>query len=170
MRRYGSTNLQEAAIRYATETSLTSTFDVFLSHASEDRGVVLGVKAMMEGEGLSTYIDWLDDPQLDRSRVTRATAERLRLRMNRSRELVYVSSQTSSHSRWMPWELGYFDGHRPDHVSILPVIDLAEAPFRGIEFLSLYPIIERVEFQDLRTRFARERGDTYESLLARSRH
>ena len=70
----------ERILREARQTSATS-FDVFLSHAKLDAQLVLGVKTVLERSGQSVYIDWLDDPQLDRSSVTPATAERLRNRM-----------------------------------------------------------------------------------------
>jgi hypothetical protein len=44
----------------------------------------------------------------------------------------------------MPWELGYFDGFRPDHVAVLPVTATASANFVGQEYLRLYPYFENV--------------------------
>lgn len=40
--------------------------------------LILGVKAVLETMNLTVYVDWLDDPQLDRGKVTSSTAERLR--------------------------------------------------------------------------------------------
>jgi hypothetical protein len=115
---------------------------VFLSHCMEDADVIFGIKTLIEREGLRVYVDWIDDPQADRSRVTPATAKLLRERMKHSRELIYASSHTSSSSKWMPWELGYFDGRRPGHVSILPIVEYTGQPFAGVEYLGLYPTIE----------------------------
>ncbi|TGS08549.1 outer membrane beta-barrel protein, partial [Mesorhizobium sp. M1C.F.Ca.ET.187.01.1.1] len=39
----------------------------------------------------------------------RGTAELLRTRMRQSKTLIYVHSNNSPGSRWMPWELGFFD-------------------------------------------------------------
>jgi hypothetical protein len=120
-------------------------YDIFLSHAYEDAEVIAGIKVMLEADGLSVYVDWLDDPQADRSQVTPATAEMLRERMRMSRFLLFVSSKASPNSRWMPWELGYFDGFRPDRVGVLPVVDSTSAGFRGQEYLGLYPTYELVD-------------------------
>jgi hypothetical protein len=156
----GSLYLAHAELRKAASTSRDARFDVFLSHASEDARIIAGVKALLEQEGLSVYVDWLQDPQLDRTRVNAATAELLRVRMNRSGYLLYASSNSSSNSKWMPWELGYFDGRRPGHVGILPIVASAGETFLGVEYLGLYPLIERVRFQRGGTMFARSTSDT----------
>lgn len=52
--------------------------------------------------------------------------------------LVYVITANSRRSRWMPWELGYFDGFR-GRVFIYPVDDAAERNAQGIEYLRIYP-------------------------------
>ncbi len=56
-------------------------FDVFLSHSSKDAEVILGIKLLLEGQGLSVYVDWIVDTQLDRTKVNAETAETLRDRM-----------------------------------------------------------------------------------------
>lgn len=56
---------------------------------------------------------------------------------------MYVSSKSSSTSRWMPWELGYFDGMRPGKVAILPIVEASDSEYTGLEFVGLYPTVER---------------------------
>ncbi|HEX8381811.1 MAG TPA: hypothetical protein VF592_00405 [Sphingomonas sp.] len=119
----------------------TRTYDVFLSHSVRDAEVVLGVKLILEDNNRSVYVDWLEDPQLDRSRVNAATAERIRLRMRSCRSLVYLHTENSGTSTWMPWELGFFDGFR-GAVAILPVTRSAQQDFRGQEYLGIYPWID----------------------------
>jgi len=167
MSKHGSVRLAEADLRAPRRTPMTQTFDIFLSHYSEDADIIAGVKALMEADGLRVYVDWLEDPQLDRTRVTAENARTLRMRMDHSRQLVYASSRTSSNSRWMPWELGYFDGHHQGHVSILPMVEPARPAFTGIEFLGLYPVLERIPFQDHRTRFARRNQPSGVTTLAK---
>ena len=41
----------------------------------------------------------------------------------------------------MPWELGYFDGFRPEKVSVLPLTFEENEEFKGQEYLELYPTI-----------------------------
>ena len=114
-------------------------FDVFLSHSSaEDEEFLLGVKALLEDEDLSVYVDRYSDPHLSPDRVTRATAFLLRKRLRASASLVYAYSSHSTMSRWMPWELGFFDGMgRP--VAVLPVVPSSKSDFRKEEYLGLYP-------------------------------
>jgi hypothetical protein len=40
-------------------------YDIFLSHSSRDKPLMLGVKQRLEEEGFVVYIDWIDDPTLD---------------------------------------------------------------------------------------------------------
>jgi hypothetical protein len=129
------TLLREAA------ATLETSFDVFLSHSIKDADVILGVVAALKNQGLKVYVDWLVDPQMDRSRVTPETAERLRQRMRQSAALVYAHSNQSGSSKWMPWELGYFDGFR-SAVAILPIAQTTQESFSGQEYLGLYPYID----------------------------
>jgi hypothetical protein len=154
----GYLNLAEAELRKSARTPRETYFDIFLSHAAEDAGVIAGVKALLEKDGMSVYVDWLEDPQLDRSHVTPATAGLLRGRMNHSGYLLYASSKASPDSRWMPWELGFFDGRRPGHIGILPIVGVAGQDFVGLEYLGLYPLIERISFRALGRRFGRRTG------------
>ena len=164
--------LAEAEIRKSARAAGDAAFDIFLSHSSEDAEVIVGVKAILEQEGLSVYVDWLEDPQLDRTLVTPATARVLRSRMNHSGYLLYASSRSSSRSKWMPWELGYFDGRRPGRVGILPIVATPGSSFQGLEYLGLYPKVERIRFERLGTRFghriAAGRADVLKDL-ARTR-
>src|SRR2546421_12943190 len=109
---YQTRSYAEAELRKSAATPLSTTFDVFLSHSFLDAQIILGVKELLEAEGLRVYVDWIEDAQLDRSRVTAKTADLLRNRMRHSESLIFATSATSSQSKWMPWELGYFDGFK----------------------------------------------------------
>ena len=118
-------------------------FDIFLSHSSKDKQLILGVKQLIEDSGYSVYIDWVDDPELDRTNVNKHTAEQLRTRMKQSKFLVYVDSDNAKSSKWMPWELGYFDGYNSEKLGILVIRDSSNEIYIGQEYLNLYPIIEK---------------------------
>src|SRR5712691_2792308 len=107
------------AIEFEAETA----YDVFLSHSSRDKPLVLGVKSRLEEEGFAVYVDWIDDAVLDRTAVTPENARRLRLRMKRCLSLLYLATSSASYSKWMPWEVGYFDGLGEKPIGILPVLD-----------------------------------------------
>lgn len=131
----------EAALR---NTPLRDSYDIFLSHSFQDAELVLGVKKLLETGGRSVYVDWIDDYQLDRSKVDSSTASLLRRRMQQSRSFVYAYSVASTHSKWMPWELGYFDGLRDGkQIAVMPLTAYRGDSVAGQEYLGLYAPIER---------------------------
>ena len=122
-------------------------FDVFLSHSVKDAELVLGVVHILEDMGQKVYVDWVVDKQLSRDSVTKETAEILRNRMKQSSRLLYLATQNASSSKWMPWELGYFDGLKSGKVAILPLVDSAYGSFQGQEYLGLYPALNKDELR-----------------------
>lgn len=132
--------------RQATRDS--ESFDVFLSHSINDADLVLGIKHLLEGRGLSVYVDWDTDTQLDRRAVSSETADLLRRRMRQSASLIYLATESASTSKWMPWELGYFDGLRNGLVAVMPVTDHENDTFSGQEYLGLYPKITKDTYQN----------------------
>jgi hypothetical protein len=117
-------------------------FDIFLSHAREDEELVCGVLALFELLGMTVYVDWIIDRELDREAVTSDHASIIRRRMQSSAVMVVLTTKNSIDSVWMPWELGYFDGRNPGKIVILPIVEDARSGFRGREFLGLYPVLE----------------------------
>ena len=140
--RNASRRLEELA-----KTSGAKSFDVFLSHSYRDAqslgaNQLLKLKVLLEKLGLSVYVDWIVDGDLDRSQVTTSTAARIRRRMDQSKCLMFATSASSSSSKWMPWELGYKDGSS-SRVAILPVVDQRKTKFYGQEHLGLYPFVTK---------------------------
>lgn len=136
-------NVAEAQLKIDSLRALTG-FDVFLSHSSRDAQLIYGLRALLMAQGLTVYVDWITDPQLDRSRVSSSTAALLRERMRASKSLIYATSRAASKSRWMPWELGFFDAAKGgDRVSILPIENFGSGSFDGEEYLGLYRTIEK---------------------------
>lgn len=119
-------------------------YDIFLSHCFKDANTVLGLSALLEEMGYLIYIDWINDPQLDRGKTLKSTAERLKLRMQHSKCLFYAFTQNYNDSIWMPWELGYFDGKK-ERAAILPIDDkdLSTESYVGSEYLGLYPYVTK---------------------------
>ena len=89
-------------------------------------------------------MDWIEDAQLNRSKVDKGTAETLRNRMDNCNSLFYVASGNSALSKWMPWELGYFDALKKK-VAILPILesDSVTNVYNGQEYLGLYPYVAK---------------------------
>jgi len=117
-------------------------YDIFLSHSYADKDLALLLKKEIESLKFTVYLDWYDDPELDRANVTKATADRLRETMKNSKCLFYATSINSKHSAWMPWECGYADGLK-GKVAICPATKTqTESSYKGQEYLGLYPYID----------------------------
>jgi hypothetical protein len=151
-------------LRKSATAPVSTQYDIFLSHSREDATVIAGVKTLLEGEDLKVYVYWIEEGQSER--VTVATAANLRMRMNNCHALIYASSQASPNSKWMPWELGYFDGHKPGRVAIMPLPSSALTGFTGQEYLALYPNVERIQWQSGRRSLGISTGDTTARDLA----
>ena len=143
-RSYVSKSASQILIEDSARFSDTDRYDVFLSHSYQDADAIYGVKKIIESLGLSVYVDWIEDAGLDRGKVTTRTAQVLRQRMKVSSCLVYAHSSNATHSVWMPWELGYFDGIKPGYVWILPIVTQDDSEFKGQEYLGLYPPVEKL--------------------------
>jgi len=135
----------KSAVRIFAESARTfdssKKYDIFLSHSIKDSDLILGLKGMIEDLGYSVYVDWVDDPGLDRSKVSKETAKKLKDKMNSSKSLFFVTTDNSDSSRWMPWECGYFDGIK-EKVAIVPVKEFSYTnEYNGQEYLGLYPYV-----------------------------
>ena len=107
----------------------------FLCHSHKDREAALGLKAIIEEQGGSLYIDWLDEGMPESP--NRETAERIRKKIVECDFFLFLATANSTASRWCPWEIGYADGKKPsDAIVIVPTTD--QGRFYGNEYLQLY--------------------------------
>lgn len=148
----------------ALEFSEYKTYDIFISHSYSDADEILKLKQTIEDMGFIMYVDWIEDAQLDRSKVNKETAKLLRSRMKQCKSLFFVTSVSSPDSRWMPWELGYFDALK-QRVAILPILESSTVTneYKGQEYLGLYPYItkDRPKGGDKPTLWVHEDSNTY---------
>jgi nucleoside 2-deoxyribosyltransferase len=112
-------------------------YDIFLSHAAQDGEEADKVRAILIDAGFRVYCDRHDDPMMKHDEVDEATANTLRERMRRCNAMVYVVTHNAPDSKWMPWELGFFDGVR-GKVSVYPVDEAAAAAAKSQEYLKLF--------------------------------
>ena len=162
---WGTKTAAESAVTKSMSTPDSTDFDVFLSHSYEDAETIAGVARLLEADALSVYVDWAVDRQLDRSVVTPDTAQLLRTRMDHCYFLLFVSSSASPKSKWMPWELGYFDGRHQGRIGILPIVERAGHGFQGQEYLEIYPSYEIVELIEFGNQLARSTSATKARML-----
>jgi len=128
-------------------SSHSKTYDIFLSHSSSDSEIVAGLKLEIEDLGYSVYVDWIEDPLLNRSNVTKETALVLQERMKNCKSLIYAFSENASDSKWMPWELGYFDALKGT-VAVLPISQTSKHSFKGTEYLGIYYYVQIDSIKD----------------------
>jgi hypothetical protein len=149
---YSTTYLSNLASNRASELrtfslneskKVHSHFDIFLSHSFLDKNVVLGLYYELTQMNYKVYVDWIVDPYLDRTNVTKESATLVRTRLKVSDSLLYAISTNTKMSKWMPWELGFADGST-SRCAIVPIADDPNTTsFKGTEYLSLYPIIKK---------------------------
>ncbi len=146
--RYGSQPLYKSfdeSLAKLDSINSSKEFDIFLSHRFINSEEILILKNELETYfKCTTYIDWIDDSEISRDNVNKKTAETLKKRMNQCKSLVFAYSKSSTTSKWMPWELGFFDGSK-GLVVILPIVDKPtnDNSFIGQEYLGLYPYITK---------------------------
>lgn len=140
-------------------------FDIFLSHSYTDRNIIPTLKTKLESLGYSVYVDWINDKLMSRENVTPKTAEVLQKRMKQSRSLFYATSENTPNSKWMPWELGYFDGLKNKRVAILPIKkdNNFSDEFKGQEYLGLYYYVDisRLRSTNIETLFINKNSSKY---------
>ncbi len=141
----------------------SAVFDIFLCHSFADKETIGGLYTELTNQGYSVYVDWIVDPQLDRNNVTKETAELIRKRLKNSKSLLLAVSTNADLSKWMPWELGYVDGHA-GNCALVP-IETSNANvtvFNRREYLLLYPYVKRNgNYSDL---FVAESNNIYSSF------
>lgn len=141
--RNNSANLQKGLL--FESISPKDHYDIFLSHSFLDKLEVEGLYLELVALGFSVYVDWISDPETDRTNVNKATSILIRQRMRVCKSLLLAVSINASHSKWMPWELGYMDAFT-QKCAIIPVSrdNIPSQSFKGYEYLSLYPYIKKI--------------------------
>ena len=87
------------------------------------------------------YIDWLDK---DMPKVTSSeTAEKLKIKIEKSSKFVILAIPESIESIWMPWEIGLADQMKGlSNIAILPIIH-ENTTWDKREYYQLYNRIEK---------------------------
>lgn len=133
-----------------TETSTPGKrYDVFLSHRYRDREAVEALHHHIEDRlGYSVYLDWKEQPHLDRSKVEKETAEFFRRVMRQCSCLVFFASPNAPASAWMPWELGFFDGRHGARRIAVFTPDRSTFKPGPQEYLNLYEVVDMQTLED----------------------
>ena len=124
-----------------TVFSKKESYDLFISHSSLDKKLILTLIDLFNNAGYSVYVDWIDDKNLDRNNVSPKTANVIKNRISNCRGLSYIATRNIVNSKWCPWELGLADGILNGKSCILLVMEKSST-FKGLKYLGLYPYIE----------------------------
>ncbi|WP_293957376.1 MULTISPECIES: TIR domain-containing protein [unclassified Sphingobacterium] len=132
--------------RMFNESRNRTSFDIFLSHSFLDKEAVYGLYYELTNMGYSVYVDWIVDSDLDRTNVTKESARLIRKRLHSCKTLLLAISQNADLSKWIPWELGYVDGHT-QLCALIPVVKSSDNKytFDRKEYLLLYPFIKKID-------------------------
>ena len=91
------------------QTLLYHNFDIFLSHSSRDEKELLKIKSILNKQGYTVYIDWVNDRKmLNRANQDENTWNALFLRMDQSCRLLYVMTDNCISSESTQKEVEYF--------------------------------------------------------------
>lgn len=94
---------------YSNQHMLYQEYDVFLSHSSLDANELLQLKVLLNQQGKTVYIDWVNDRvMLNRQNQNHDTWKALELRMDQSKTLLYVMTDNSIKSPCTEREVMYF--------------------------------------------------------------
>lgn len=83
-------------------------YDIFLSHSSQDKNLIIKFYQKLKSMYYTVYIDWINDSESGRKEIT----PKLKTAMNNSFSMLYVHTHNSENSKWTPWEIGYFDSKK----------------------------------------------------------
>ena len=128
-------------------------YDIFLSHSYQDKKIAAQLRAKLVVEyQFSVFVDGIDAPELSRDEVTLETVASLRQAIMGCKCFLYLTTGTTSNSKWMPWELGFVEGQN-NKAAIFPVLRQKFSSFHGHGYLGVYPYIGEA--------FAKQMGKKY---------
>ena len=81
-----SIRLDESVYEFSEKTG----YDLFISHSFKDKELIRGLYSLFQTAGYNVYIDWIDDPNLNRTNVDENTAANIQATMNERNDLFLV--------------------------------------------------------------------------------
>lgn len=118
-------------------------YDIFLSYSFNDLEYASVIAQLLISHGFTVYFE--KKPSV--SIVSRATVERIAKMMDSCRSLLYIHTQSSTVSKWCPWELGYMSGKTNFRCATIPIVD-NEKTYIHQEYLKIYPYVNYILTQE----------------------
>ncbi len=126
------------------QSLLYQTFDFFLSHSSCDEKELLRIKSILNKQGFTVYIDWLNGREMmNRENQDGNTWNALYLRMDQSCKLLYIMTDNCINTKSTKREVEYFKANnKPVYVYQPQTISLPKPDYlKGcLELDSINPI------------------------------
>jgi len=129
-------------------TTASTTYDVFLSHSSDDKYHLPAIINFLEKFGANVYIDKADD-ELP-VKTSSETGRKLKERIDECSKFIVLVSKNSKDSKWIPWELGVADEKKTlKNIALLPIVQTSlPVSWPTQEYFGLYP---RIVFYNFNT-------------------
>lgn len=110
-------------------------YDYFISHKVEDKEYVFKLKAAIEKHGKSIYCDWIEDSDfLKRNYISDYTKEVLRIRLQQSKNFIYLSSKKAEASAWVHFERELYQTINPSHMFVIYIDDCEQCNYKKLKF------------------------------------
>ena len=138
-------------------------YDFFLSHSSADFKLVQGLYNKLKEKGFIVFLDKIDTQDI----YIQEVAGKLKEAMNKSDYILYAHTHNSIDSKWVPWELGYFDSKKGNEkILVMPIInDNGKAKYTGQEYLNQYEEIDIEKLDEINAEKAERRNRILEEFL-----
>ena len=86
-------------------------YDIFLSHKYTNKFYNFTLYFVLKYiYRLNVYVDWIENPNLNRKKVSKQTINVLSKALKKSKYLLFFNLNDNSTTTWMAWEVGYFKG------------------------------------------------------------
>ncbi len=108
----------------------------FLSHSHEDRGLALGLQAMLLEAGWKVYLDWQDEAMPEQP--DKETAARIVEQIEMNRWFLLLATPNSLRSLWCPWEVGIAHQAKSHDEVYIVLTSSTGGRFSGTEYYHLY--------------------------------
>lgn len=154
------TQIKNLAYKYVNEGKDDDSITVFLSHKHGEEEILKKVVKLMNGLGVTVYLDWEDEDMP--IETSGKTAMKIKEKIVSNKKFILLATDDAINSKWCNWELGYGDSIKYlEHIAIMPIVD-NDGSWPGNEYLQIYPVIKTeynfsigsyyVEFNNKRTK------------------
>jgi hypothetical protein len=140
----GNRGLSGVVNEKRTFSKSTATSSVFLSHSHHDKDKVEQAKLFFESQGVSIYVDWMDETMP--TKTNEHTANTIKVKIRGNKKFVLLATNLAVNSKWCNWEVGIGDIYKydADNIAILGMAD-NQGHWSGNEYLKIYLSIEFVK-------------------------